>query len=124
MVLGWRTVSRWSCGVQASGRAKNYTDEEDMFLVNMMKVHGYGNWDTIRNEIRKVRPWLAGQSPGAAVIHRDRRRSGMTIITIIIFVTKTRKAGRSPRLVRTQSFKRCEEAEYCKGTRLYPDKHC
>lgn len=32
-----------------------FTDEEDVFLVVLMHRFGYGNWERIRMEIRKVR---------------------------------------------------------------------
>lgn len=31
-----------------------FTEEEDAFLLNMMHRYGYGNWEVIRMEIRKV----------------------------------------------------------------------
>ena len=33
-----------------------FTEEEDAFLLNMMHRYGYGNWEVIRMEIRKVGP--------------------------------------------------------------------
>jgi len=37
-----------------ASRGKVWTDEEDAFLVNMMHLYGYGNWDRIRVEIRSA----------------------------------------------------------------------
>lgn len=36
-------------------QGKVFTEEEDAFLLNMMHRYGYGNWEVIRMEIRKVR---------------------------------------------------------------------
>ena len=35
-------------------QGKVFTEEEDAFLLNMMHRYGYGNWEVIRMEIRKV----------------------------------------------------------------------
>jgi hypothetical protein len=35
-----------------------FTDEEDVFLVVLMHRFGYGNWERIRMEIRKVRYYI------------------------------------------------------------------
>jgi hypothetical protein len=34
--------------------SRAYNDEEDVFLVVLMHKYGYGNWDRIRMEIRRV----------------------------------------------------------------------
>lgn len=45
-----------SCGGCFQGKAqRSFTDEEDVFLVVLMHRLGYGNWERIRMEIRKVR---------------------------------------------------------------------
>lgn len=45
-----------SYGMSGSGgsRGKVWTEEEDIFLVNMMHRHGYGHWEHIRQEIRRA----------------------------------------------------------------------
>jgi len=37
-----------------ASRGKVWTEEEDAFLVNMMHLYGYGNWERIRVEIRNA----------------------------------------------------------------------
>lgn len=47
----WQTMTIEYGG--AANKGKEFSDEEDIFLVNMMHVYGYGNWDKIRMQIRK-----------------------------------------------------------------------
>uniref|UniRef100_A0A7S2WPA6 Uncharacterized protein n=2 Tax=Rhizochromulina marina TaxID=1034831 RepID=A0A7S2WPA6_9STRA len=44
----------YGAGGAGGARGKIWTEEEDAFLVCMMHRHGYGQWDRIRQEIRRA----------------------------------------------------------------------
>lgn len=52
------SVYVWSVIFTCDSQGKVFTEEEDAFLLNMMHRYGYGNWEVIRMEIRKVNSCL------------------------------------------------------------------